>query len=169
MYFNSFPTLIYTLDNNETAQVVTDILRRVALSDRTKSATTAFYEYAIRDGETPEILAHKIYGDTNLHWIILHVNEIVDPREEWPMDNDRFLEFLNDKYGVGNLNNEHHREVTINGETIVTDDPIYDYVPEIVSNYDYEYNLNESKRQIKILKPRYVAEIITEMQRLIKE
>lgn len=167
MYFSYFPTLLYTMDDGATAQVVTDILRRVDLTKETKAAATAFYEYDIKDDETPEILAHKIYGDTGLHWVILHVNEIIDPASEWPKNNNQFMEFLIDKYGQNNVYSEHHKQVVINGDTIITDEPIGDMIPESVSNYDYENELNERKRQIKLLKPKYVADIVTQMRTLI--
>lgn len=167
MYFSYFPTLLYTLDNGVTGQVVTDILRRVDLTKETKESSSAFYRYDIKEGESPEILAHKIYGDTNLHWIILHTNEIIDPASEWPKDNQQFLDYLKDKYGEGNIYAEHHKQVVIDGEVIITDDPILDFVPQVVTNYDYEYEINEEKRQIKILKPRYAADVVTQLRNMI--
>jgi hypothetical protein len=33
----------------------------------------------MRDTDTPEIIAHKLYGDPNKYWIILLANQILDP------------------------------------------------------------------------------------------
>ena len=70
MFFSKFPLLAYTLDNTSTYQLVPDILRRVKFSDQLKNNDAFFDKYDVRDGETPEILADKFYGDSTFHWII---------------------------------------------------------------------------------------------------
>ena len=88
MYFQKFPQTFYSLDNRASVQVVTNFLLRSVFPDEIKNNFTAFDEYDVRDGETPENLAFELYGDTNLHWIILHANEILDPRFDWPLGAD---------------------------------------------------------------------------------
>lgn len=58
-YFSRFPLLGYTLDNNATYQVVSDVIKRVAVSQKTKENLVLFDDYDIRDGETPEIVSYK--------------------------------------------------------------------------------------------------------------
>ena len=98
MYFEKFPYMIYTLDNYASGQIVTDIFRRVAIAQETKNNYTAFDEYDIKDGETPEILADKMYGNPMLHWLILMCNDILDPRFEWPLSNYDLIQYCKDKY-----------------------------------------------------------------------
>ena len=58
-----------------------------------------FYDtYDVKEGETPEMLADKLYGDSNLHWIIMYVNSITDRYHQWPLSTPQFLAFVNDKY-----------------------------------------------------------------------
>ena len=85
MYFEKFPYDLYSLDDLKSVQLITDILRRVTISDDIKSNSSIFDEYDVKEGETPERLADRIYGSTNYHWLILHVNEIIDPRYDWPL------------------------------------------------------------------------------------
>lgn len=98
MYFEKFPYMIYTLDNYVSGQIVTDIFRRVAIAQETKNNYTAFDQYDIKDGETPEILSDKLYGTPMLHWIILLSNDILDPRFEWPLSNVDLIEYCKSKY-----------------------------------------------------------------------
>lgn len=157
MYFKSMPYTFYTLDDYKTAQLITNIMTRVVLSDEAKNLMSAYDEYDIKDGETPEILAAKLYNDANLHWIILHVNEIIDPRYEWPLSTNNLLKYCQSKYT--NINGVHHYE-DLNGNIVNSTAP--GAIP--VTNYIYEDRVNEGKRRIKILKRRFVGQIVAEFK-----
>jgi len=117
MYFEKFPFMIYTLDDYASGQIVTDIFRRVAVAQETKNNYTAFDEYDIKDGETPEILADKVYGNPLLHWVILITNDILDPRFEWPLSNLDLINFCKDKYhSVRSIN------IAMTGSTVSSSD-----------------------------------------------
>ena len=91
MYFSEFPIIQYDSVGNENYKSVTDLLKRVAVRAKVKANTTVYNSYDVKEGETPEILAHRFYGDTELHWIILLVNDITDRYHQWPMNYIQFL------------------------------------------------------------------------------
>mgnify|MGYP003330275615 CR=1 FL=1 len=84
MYFSKFPVIFYDSVGNFDFKVVTNLLRRVALRTKLREDTLIFDTYDVKDGETPEILAHRLYGDSELHWVILSVNNITDRYHQWP-------------------------------------------------------------------------------------
>jgi hypothetical protein len=102
-YFEKFPKIIYTLDNRESGQLVTDIMKRVKFTDELKNNSAFFDFYDVKDGESPEELASKVYGDPGLHWIILLANEITDPRFDWPLSESDLIRYIEGKYGVGTV------------------------------------------------------------------
>ncbi len=108
MYFKSFPYTIYSLDNTTTVQVITDITNRITLSDEVKSNLGLYDEYDVKDGETPELVADRFYNNPELHWIVLHYNEIIDPRFDWPLDTNNLNRYVAGKYA--NVNAVHHYE-----------------------------------------------------------
>ena len=108
MYFKSFPYTFYSLDDASTVQVVTNITNRVALSEEVKTNLGLYDEYDIKDGETPELVANKFYGNSELHWLVLHYNEIIDPRFDWPMDTNNLNRYVAGKYTDANAT--HHFE-----------------------------------------------------------
>ena len=108
MYFKSFPYTFYSLDNTTTVQVVTNITNRVALSDEVKNNLGLYDEYDIKDGETPELVADKFYNNSELHWLVLHYNEIIDPRFDWPLDTNNLNRQVASKYT--DVNATHHFE-----------------------------------------------------------
>lgn len=87
-----FPFLSYTLDDYETEQIVTDIFRRVNFTKEFIDNNAFFESYDILYGETPEQVSYRFYGTTRLHWLILMVNNIIDPRFEWPQTDIQLLE-----------------------------------------------------------------------------
>lgn len=97
-YFSKFPITKYTLDDISTVQVVTNITARAIISDEIIENLSLFYPYIIKDGETPEILADKFYNDPQLHWVILHCNNIFDARFEWPLTTPDLVSYVESKY-----------------------------------------------------------------------
>ena len=121
MYFENFPTLYYTLDNNKTGQIVQDIFRRIVLSAQITNNNVLYEEYEIQDGDTPEILSDKFYDDPALYWVILITNGILDPRFDWPMDWNKLEQYIERKY-PSNLYLESNVVVNFNkGETITSE------------------------------------------------
>lgn len=108
MYFKRFPKTFYSLDDRVSIQLVTSIFLRVGFSDEIKNNLSIFDEYDIKDGDTPEILADVLYSNSQLHWIILHMNEILDPRFDWPLSSQNFRNYITEKYN--NIDAIHHYE-----------------------------------------------------------
>ena len=116
MYFDkNFPVIIYDSVGNGEFKDVTNLLRRVALRAKVKTNTLFFDSYDIKEGESPESIADKLYGDPELHWVIMIVNNITDRYHQWPMNYSQFLQYINDKYvnadGTSNVDGVHHYEI----------------------------------------------------------
>ena len=179
MYFHSFPIIIYDSVGNGTYKDVTNLLRRVAMRSKVKSNALMFDTYDVKEGETPEIIADKLYGDTELHWVILLLNDITDRYHQWPMNTPQFLAFINDKYD--NVDGVHHYEIPqSSGDTktkievyqnsaLYTGDTDFYSSASIVTNFEYEENQQDEKRKIRLLDPSYIDQFVTEFKALMKE
>lgn len=162
MYFGFFPLTYYTLDNRNSVQVVTNILIRNIINRAVQENYSAYDEYDIPDGETPEIVSDKIYGNPMYHWVILHFNDILDPRFGWPLSTNNLISYCNAKYN--NPQGVHHYEDS-EGNVV---DPNNPGAAVSVSNFQYEERLNEEKRRIKVIKPSYLQTIVEEFEDKIK-
>lgn len=210
-YFNYFPKTYYTLNDKSSAvDVVTNIIARFSFEKTLKENAMAFYEYSVKDSDTPEIIAKKFYGHQERHWIVLMFNDIVDPLYDWPLKYEAFNEFIDKKYsGPDYANtttkyagiewasiNDHSyykiitrtssdssivERIEVDYETYINFGESSDnYVlgdgtsitqtitKETKSYYQYEQDLNEAKRNIKLIKPEFVPEIEKEFKRVIK-
>jgi len=116
-YFENFPLINYSLDDGISSFVMTDFFRRVKADANSILGSSAYYEYQLADGDTPEILAHKLYGDPNLHWVLLITNETIDPRFDWAQTQISLTNYIRDKYGAANVNATHHYENS-SGDTV---------------------------------------------------
>lgn len=156
MYFENFPLIRYSLEGGNTSFVITDFFRRVKADAQSILGATALDEYDIREGETPEIVAHKLYDDANLHWVILIMNEIIDPRFDWPLTQTALNTFIKEKYGLANIGAVHHY-VNADGDQVHSS---YAGTKTAITNTEYEETVNESKRRIKIVKRQFVPQFI---------
>lgn len=97
-YFNYFPKTFYTLDDSDGLDAVTNIISRYGLEKSFKENSSVYYKYDIQDSDTPEIIASKLYGSPERHWIVLAMNDILDPQFEWPLDYRTLIQFIDEKY-----------------------------------------------------------------------
>jgi hypothetical protein len=197
-YFSKFPKLIYTRQG--VSNLATDLLTRIDTIKGVLDNTSLFYTYSIQEGDTPEMIASKYYGDAELHWIVLIFNEIIDPFYDWPMHYQQFILFLTDKYGspaTAQSTNHHYEKIIqstdgytgkMTTDVYQIDLASYNLIPaepitvtkvlnnqtitvtssrRAVSCFDYENELNESKRVIKLIKNSLVPDIKNQFEILM--
>ena len=160
-YFDRFPMMAYDVKGDGNYKLLPDILRRVKLRSGLRSGSFLFDNYDVRDGERPEDIAFKWFGDAEYHWIILMTNNITDRYYQWPLSQPQFQEHLTDKYGAGNEDAVHHYEITqTSGPTSSND---FSHLvecnsdednPSIISNRQYEQRKQDEFRQINLLDKR---------------
>ena len=151
----------------------------------------AFHEkYEIRGDDRPDNVAFEVYGNSDLDWLVLLCNNIINIPNEWPMLQNDFDEFLLDKYGTyAKLNEVHHYEtieVKNNNSVIIVPKGLecesnysvtyFDFNTQkevtvlsadcttAVTNYEYEDKIENAKRNIYLLKPRYLNVIRDDME-----
>jgi hypothetical protein len=196
-YFDSLPKIIH-INEFGVSKIMTNIMSRVSIIPRILNNPAIYYQYDIQESDTPEIIAHKYYGDSYRYWIVLFANQLMDPQWDWPLTQNELTAYLTKKYGESyNVYSEiHHYEklitqfdygtnTTTSNKIQVDEDTYNSIVPQtnyfslptgevsitvdkaIVSVYDYENDLNEQKRNIKILNAAYVNQLETEFKKLM--
>lgn len=207
-YFKKFPKANYTL-NNYNENYITNLTVRFSFEEKLKNNTIAYYPYIVKDGDTPETLASKIYGSVERHWVILLLNDIIDPQFDWPLPYGAFETYIKDKYAknasVGQTGFEWassniHSYYKVISETVsdstgvqVTNAKEYEidstsyaalatstdvinlsntttlYVnitKKTKTYYDYEQEINENKKTIKLLNPDLVLDLESQIEEI---
>lgn len=159
-YFTYFPKVVVN------DSIMTDITVRVNILRSIKNNVSVYQYYTLSNAERPEDVALSVYGDMSLFWIVLLMNDIINPYYDWLLTDDRLYDYVGDKYGTDKIYSIHHYETTSksdigSGKWVDFGTPF----SQAVTNYDYEYSLNEEKRRIKILKPQYISQVLAEYRK----
>ena len=195
-YFNLIPNFDYVsrLPDAKISDYiqVKNLFKRVLLREDIYSNLMYFTKYDIQGDDRPDNVAHRIYSDSTLDWLILLSNNITHIPTEWPLAQNDFDRFLLDKYGsYDNLYNgvHHHETVEVkdSNEVIIVPAGLevsadftttyYDYyisemvtkldITRPVTNYQYEEKIQNKKREIFILKQEYVSVVMDDIADLM--
>ena len=163
MYFREFDTLAYkfNIGGKEEYHLMTDITKNVRIRKELLSNMTLYDSYIMVDGETPEIIAEKVYGHADYHWAIMLANDRYDLLNDFPLRDFVMEKVIIDKYGEEHIHDIHHYEKEINGAIYVVDNNLPNAIP--ITNSDFEYIINESKRNIKIISPSIINQVAREL------
>ena len=173
--FNYYPKINYNNTNAINILVEAEVIRNY-LQDYTK-----FFKYIVRDGERPDIVAYNQYGDSKLDWVLFLINGIVDPYKDWVLDYKDFIKYLESKYNMSadkltSISNPntiayyYYKGIASDSQEIINS---YNYTMSPTSYtklgspagwvaksiFDYENEINEAKREIKILNPVYINDL----------
>ena len=172
MYFANFPLIVYDSVGDGNFKIVTNLLKRVALRTKVRTNTLLYDTYDVKEGETPEMIADKLYDDPELHWVILFVNNITDRYHQWPMNFGQFNTFIADKYS--NIDAVHHYEVSqTSGDTSIkidigTDTTGYSEADlTTITNREFEEERQDKLRQIRLLDRAYIEQFVEEFETLM--
>lgn len=190
-YFNSLPNVDYlspfnTRQSNDTYIRAKNLFKRVKISDTSFGSPFLFNKYIIQEGERPDTMSSRIYGTSSLDWLIVLAAGIVNQRHEWPLSSQELYEYCYRKYG-NDLNAFKHYETLevkdSNGRVVLPagkvvdkdftipnpDSPLSTLNPvQAVTNYEYEYLVNDAKKEIDLIRPEYKLRIVTELRELFK-
>ena len=176
MYFSKFPMMVYDVKGNKNYKLLPDILKRVKVRAGLSASRFVFDKYNVKEGEKPEDVAFKYYGDAQYHWVIMMINNLTDRYYEWPMTQPDFEDFLTDKYGAGSQDAVHHYELAqTSGTTTSSDDS---HMLEVnsdtdnatsISNRQFEERQQNKFRQIRLLDEKYLDAFTEEFFALIRK
>ena len=189
-YFSYLPNIQYALSANKAGQInyaeFKDFFRTAMVRDDIFREDTVYTKYSVSDGERPDQVSYKMYGDEQYYWIVLQVNEITDVYTQWPLSDRELDEYVTKKYGPNSAGEIHHYEtvetfdsdgnLVLPGGLNVPKSFVYTYPTEIngnvyktsrpdyVTNVGYERAINEKKSEIFVLKPRYIQDYVREFK-----
>jgi len=188
-YFKNIPTVGYDINGTGKNSFVnaTNIMKRVKFKSSALEDISNYYPYFVKEGERPDIIANEQYGNIGYAYLILLVNEIQDPNFDWPLSSQIFEKFIINKYGsvtialsgVKNYFQIIRAEVARTGTServpevkFAVDETTFNALGtgdrSTLSNYDHEVELNEAKREIRLINPSFVQDIDYQIKRSLK-
>ena len=181
-YFKYFPNTVHS------RKLLTDITRRVDFTQTSLNDPLVFLPFTVNSTEKPEDVAYYYYGDVKYTWLVYLSADILDPYSDWPMDAPQFDSFIIKKYAE-QANTTGNAVISWTQNTTITDNIVHYYnvndgtiiskdtfalSTNIVQNewealryYDYENELNESKRTIFLIDEKYKNQAEKELKELL--
>ena len=207
-YFRELPNILYpsNLVDKESSQqyiAVKNLFRRVKLSGEADGIASLFTKYTILEGQRPDTIAKAFYKNETYDWVVVLTSGITNIKDQWPLSNYDLNRYVENKYGLTEMNNIHHYEtlevIDSKNRLILSEGMKVDQSFKIpapldtnitytivgayestkhtgsgdlnpvkgISNYEYETKLNESKRKINLLKPKYLMRYIDERKQIM--
>lgn len=194
-YFRELPNIEYQsfLSDAVSSQdylTVKNLFRRNKLRDDLQNDFTLFEKYKIMQGARPDTVAEEFYGQAELDWVVLLTAGIINVRDEWPLSNYDLYRYIEKKYGIEDLNSNHHFEtieikdsnnrIILPSGKYVDSDFKFEYSDngikqektgsEIrigVSNWEYETIKNEEKSSIFMLDRRFLQQFLNDMREIM--
>ena len=186
-YFRSIPNINYDINGTapNTFQKATNIMMRPKFKSAVIDEITQYYPYHIKDGERPDIVSFNTYGTVAYAYLILLFNDIYDPVFDWPLGSQQFESYITNKYGGVDtaLSETKYYYQIIRSEVAKTG--ISERIPEVkyiidaetyasleisvkttITVYDWEFELNNEKAQIKLIDSGLVQDVDYEVKRM---
>ena len=188
-YFTNLPKVGYDINGTgkDSFLSVTNIMKSVRFKPSILEDITDYYPYFVKEGERPDIIAHAQYGNIGYAYLIMLINDIYDPNFDWPLSSQIFEKYIINKYGsvttaISGVKNYYQivrAEVARTGTSeripevkFVVDETTYDALDSgdrtTLSNYDYEVELNDAKREIRLINPDFIKDIDYQVKRSLK-
>ena len=173
-------------EGNHPYQLTRNIFRRIKIKDHLLGSLLGFTQYSIGEGERPDQVARKFYGDSGLDWMVLIINNIININEDWPMNRQDLYNYTLKHYGdVDQIS--HYESIEIfatTGEKVLDEGMVvnenFQYVRSdgtvvpkedcrrAVTYFEIEQKKNEQKRNIYLIREEYVTDFLNEFKRLCR-
>ena len=179
-YFRSIPSTSYDIWGTEPRnyQSVTNIMKRVKFKPEVLEDISEYYPYFVRDGERPDIISFNQYETVAFAYLITLINDVQDPIFDWPLSTQQFEQFIANKYGsldsamvtIKNYYQIVRAEVPRTGTServpevkFIVDETTYNSLDQALrtsqTNYDWEDELNNDKKEIRLISPDFIHDI----------
>ena len=179
-YFRNLPKVKYDINGAEPNKFlnVTNIMKRISFKPSVIEDITDYYPYRVKDGERPDIISHQKYGTVAYAYLIMLINDIYDPLFDWPLSSQQFEKYLINKYGsvsssMGTTKYYYQiirAEVARTGTServpavkFIVDQTTYDALDTgdrtTQTQYEWEDELNDNKRDIKLIDASLIQDI----------
>ena len=190
MYFSIIPNVSYdekpiSYPFSESDFVVAkNFFRRYKINDDVFSNLLLFKKYTIQEGERPETLAQKAYGNVFYDWVILLTNNMVNAQYDWPLNNYELYKTLESEYDDPYSEIHHYETAAIGqyGAGLHVDETFYNGQHKVnidgtitlkngneicspITVAEYYSRENEKKREIYILKKSYLRSFVNDFRK----
>ena len=185
-YFRNIPRVNYDIYGTEPNKYrnVTNIMKRIKFKSKVIEDISDYYTYRVMEGERPDTISFKKYKTVSYAYLIMMINDIYDPLFDWPLSSQQFEQYIRNKYGTvsGAMGTTKYYYQIVRAEVartgtaeripevkFVVDETTYNALDISVRTtqtlYEWEDELNDNKRNIKLINSQFIRDIDYEVKR----
>ena len=187
-YFDLLPSVSWRVPGETVVREISDITRRFRIRQLIAQGSAIMYDYTVKDGERPDTVAFRYYGDSGLDWLIMLANEIHDRYFRWPLDQSSLDAYIRQRYGsiAAAMASIHRYELVLqerivsvmpDGTELVTPERVVTVdqttwlagaasTRRTISVFTHETDLNDARRIIRLIDKRHVPYILSRVQEI---
>ena len=99
MYFTNIRDVAIDVDGSGNVDLLKNLTAKAKLDDALLNNAGFYQTVEIIDGERPDHLSQRLYGNSNYHWTFLLLNpQIKNIWDDWPMSASQLIEYCTNKY-----------------------------------------------------------------------
>ena len=185
-YFKNLPRVNYDIFGTEpnNYRSVTNIMKRIKFKPKVLEDISDYYPYYVKEGERPDIVSHQKYGTVAYAYLIMLINDIYDPNFDWPLSSQQFEQYIRNKYGTveSAMGTTKFYYQIIRAEVpragiaeripevkFIVDETTYNALDQTLRTtqtvYEWEDELNDNKRNIKLINSDFIQDIDYQVKR----
>lgn len=127
-YFNTLPKINQSIGNYNVSSV--NLIARNYFIPNLLKKITLFYDYDIKEIDSPDNMADRYYGNSYRYWIFMYANNYLHPQWNWPLTPNQFEKYLLDKYQQA--------------ATKANNTPVFQYVSSTIHHYEKDIITSDS-------------------------
>ena len=185
-YFKNLPRVNYDIFGTEpnNYRSVTNIMKRIKFKPKVLEDISDYYPYYVQEGERPDIISFQKYGSVAYAYLIMLINDIYDPNFDWPLSSQQFEQYMRNKYGTveSAMGTTKYYYQIIRAEVprtgiaeripevkFIVDETTYNALDQTLRTtqtvYEWEDELNDNKRNIKLINSDFIQDIDYQVKR----
>jgi hypothetical protein len=167
--FTLYPKINYDINSFDQVRAI-DIQASFKIRDYIKNYRGIAYQpYVVQDGERPDNVSFKLYGNSRYDWLILLVNDMYSIYDDWPRQSQELERYIIEKYGsISNASSTVKYYYDANKNII--DLTTYNSLPAANRSFEsvlaWEQRMNDRKRIIKVVPGITINQLQSELNNL---
>lgn len=178
-YFENFPKRWVELPNGESV-LLTNITRVVAIPEEFRKNEGLSISYAINDLDRPDSISERLYGTNDYWWTVLAMNGMFNIWEDWPMTVDQLNQYIEQEYPDNHYsdtllfvtpdgNQTDIQALKMTSDFSTDEDIISVFQLREISILEYETEINDKKRNIRLVHPDYISMFAGQVEDMFNE
>ena len=170
--FAYYPKIAYKIDDYNYLKAI-DINVVSKLKDYiTQYRSIGYTPYVVQDGESPDYISYKFYGNPGYDWIIMLTNNVHSMYDDWPRNSETFRQYIIEKYGsleTALSTTKYYYDSNRNIIDVLEYTSLPSNSRSLETVYEYELELNTNKSRIKILNPNMVSTLESGLRSILSK